>query len=60
MIILCAKYANPDKSVANTTTDISGEVFVPLTGEDFSGGWQPVLWAWMVNNRIADYEEAPE
>jgi hypothetical protein len=60
MNIFAARYSNPQKSVANATTDIAGEVAVPLTGKDFSGGWQPVLWAWMVNNRIADYEEAPE
>lgn len=57
MNIFSARYCSQDKSTAVVSTDIAGDVGVPLSGPDFSGGWQSVLWAWMTTNRIQPYEE---
>lgn len=46
-------------SVAVASTDIAGEVLVPLSGEDCSGGWQPLLWDYRDTHTIAPYNVDP-
>jgi hypothetical protein len=59
MTILSARYCAPDMSVAVASTDIAGEVLVPLSGEDCSGGWQPLLWDYRDTHTIAPYNVDP-
>lgn len=57
MTILSAKYANSERSVVEAQTVESGAVLVPLSGPDFSGGWQAVYSAWAQSNETAAYVE---
>ena len=59
MNIFSARYCSPNMSVALAATDIAGEVLVPLSGDDFSGGWQPLLWEYQTTHTIAPYNGDP-
>lgn len=58
MTIVSAKFANPERSVAEVQTLESRAVLVPLDGADISGGWREVYSTWAQSNETAAYIEA--
>lgn len=60
MTILSATYCDADSSAVIAETIEAGAVLIPVSGDDYSGGWQAVLAEWSLTNPIQPFEPPVE